>query len=81
MEAEWKKTTGETGHRMTGGEGGAVPISVCNNKRRSIGPEWSMSKVGTPPPHNLDKTHGLLASINNIMPVIGIFPQTHLFKK
>ena len=24
-----------------------------------------MSKVGTPPPHNLDKTHGLVESINN----------------
>ena len=36
-----------------------------NNKRRSLGPEWSMSKVGTPPPYNLDKPHGLMASTNN----------------
>ena len=52
MEAGWKKTTEETGHSMTGGEDGAVQISVCNNKRRSLGLEWSMSEVGTPPPHN-----------------------------
>ena len=32
------------------GRGGL--ISVRNNKRRILGPEWSMSKVGTPPPHN-----------------------------
>ena len=52
MEAGQKKTDGETGYCMTGGEGGAVPISVCNNKRQSLGPEWSMSEVGTPQPHN-----------------------------
>ena len=26
-----------------------------NNKQQSLGPEWSMYKVGTPPPHILDK--------------------------
>ena len=50
---------------MTGGEGGSGLISVCNNKRRSLAPEWSMSEVGTLPPYNSDKPHGLLASINN----------------
>ena len=50
---------------MAGGEGGSGPICVHNNKQWSLGPEWSMSKVGTPPPHNLDKPHGLVASINN----------------
>ena len=40
-------------------------ISVRNNKRRIIGPEWSMSEVGTPPPHNLEKTHGMVDSTNN----------------
>ena len=50
---------------MVEGEGGAGPIRLRNNKRRSLGPEWSMSEVGTPPPHNSDKTHGLGASINN----------------
>ena len=50
---------------MAGGEGRTGPIRVHNNKRRSLGPEWSMSEVGTPPPHNLDKPHGLVASINN----------------
>ena len=50
---------------MAGMEGGAGPISASNNKRRSLGPECSMSEVGTPPPHNLDKSHGLVASINN----------------
>ena len=66
---------------MVEGEGGAGPISVRNNKRRSLGPEWSISKVGTPPPHNSDKPHGLVASINNNMPVIGRFSQPYLFKK
>ena len=50
---------------MTGGEGGTVPISVCNNKRQSLGPEWSMSEVGNPPPHNLDKPYRVVASNNN----------------
>ena len=27
--------------------------------------ECSMYEVGTPPPHNLDKPHGLVASNNN----------------
>ena len=61
-----KTTAGEAGNPTAGREGGAGPISkLRNNKRRSLGPEWSMSKVGTPPPHNLDKPHGLLASIDN----------------
>ena len=81
MEAGQKKTAGETGHRMTGGEGGAGPISVRNNNRWSLGPEWSMYDVGNPPPHNSDKPHELVAIINNNMPVIGRFPQPHLFKK
>ena len=50
-----------TGRRR--GRGGL--ISVHNNKRRILGPEWSMSEVGTPPPHNSDKPHGLVDSINN----------------
>ena len=51
---------------MTGGDGGEGPISkLRKNKQRRLGPEWSMSEVGIPPPHNLGKTHGLVASINN----------------
>ena len=51
---------------MEGGEVGSGPISkLRNNKRRILGPEWLMFKVGTPPPHNLDKPHGLVASNNN----------------
>ena len=51
---------------MAGGEGGAGPISkLHNNKQRGLGLVWSMYEVGTPPPHNLDKPHGLVASINN----------------
>ena len=65
MEEGRKKTAGEMGHRMTGGEGGAGPIIICKNKQRSLGTEWSMSEVGTPQPHNWDKPHGLVASINN----------------
>ena len=52
--------------RAEGGEGGVVSISkLHSNKRRILGLEWSMSEVETPPPHNLDKPHGLVASINN----------------
>ena len=36
-----------------------------NNKRRSIGAEWSMPEIGIPPPHNLYNPHALVASINN----------------
>ena len=35
------------------------------NKRRILGPEWSMSEVGTPPPHNLEKPQRLVDIINN----------------
>ena len=45
------------------GSGGL--ISVRNNKRRILGPEWSMSEVGTPSTHNSNKPHGLVDSINN----------------
>ena len=56
----------EEGHRTAGGEDGAGPISKPrNNKLRSLGPEWSMSKVGTPLHHNSDKPHVLVASNNN----------------
>ena len=40
-------------------------IIKSNNKQRSLGTEWSMSKVGTQPPHNSDKPHVLVASTNN----------------
>ena len=36
-----------------------------NNKRRSLGPEWSMSEVGNPPPHNTEKPHRMVAITNN----------------
>ena len=56
---------GEAGHRMAQGKGWEGPISkLRNNNRRSLGLEWSMSKVGNPPPHNSEKPHGLVASIN-----------------
>ena len=50
---------------MSGGGGGSGSISVCNNKLYSIGPEWSKYEVGTPPSHNSDKPHIVVASINN----------------
>ena len=40
-------------------------ITEHNNKRKILGMEWSMSEVGTPPPHNSDKPHGMVESINN----------------
>ena len=52
VESGRKNTAGEAWHCMAGGESWEGPISVHNNKRRSLGPEWSMSEVGTPPPHN-----------------------------
>ena len=59
-------TAGGAGHRTSGGEGGTVSIiNLHNNKRQSLGPERSMSEVVTPPHHNLDKPHVLVASINN----------------
>ena len=61
---ESKKTDGETGHHMAEGDYGAVSISLRNHNCLSLGPEGSMSKVGTPPPQNLDKSHGLVVSIN-----------------
>ena len=58
--------TREAEHQTSGGEGGVGPISkLRNNKRRILGLEWSMSEVGTPPPHNSDKPHGLVDRINN----------------
>ena len=58
---------GEEGPRAEGGAGGAVPISkLRNNTRQSLGMQWSMSEVGTPPLHNSNKPHGLVASNNNI---------------
>ena len=58
--------SGGVGHRTEGGEGGegAIP-KLRNNKKQSLGPEWSISEVGTPLPHNSDKPHGLVASNNN----------------
>ena len=44
---------------------GAKGYIKSNNKRRIIGLECSMLEVGTPPPNNSDKPHGLLDSINN----------------
>ena len=64
-EAGWKKLSGEAGYGMSGGEVWAGPISVRNNKRRFLGSEWSMSEVGTPPPHISEKPNGLVAIINN----------------
>ena len=57
---------GEARNRTEGGEVGTGPIyKLRNNKRRILGPDWPMSEVVTPPPHNSEKTHGLLESINN----------------
>ena len=57
----------ENGRRK--GWGGRA-ILKSSNKRQILGPEWSMSKVGNPPPHNSDKPHGLVDSINNIHHII-----------
>ena len=56
---------GEELNWTLGGEVGAGPISkLCNNKQQSLGPEWIISKVVTPPPHNFYKPHVLVASNN-----------------
>ena len=64
-EAGRHKTDGEAGNQMAQRYCGAGPISLFNNKQQNLGLVWSMSGVGTPPPHNSDKPHGLVASINN----------------
>ena len=46
-------------------KGGAEGQIKSNNKQRILGPEWSMSQVVTPQPHNSDKPHGPVYSINN----------------
>ena len=51
------------GHWTVVGEDGVGSISkLSNNKRRSLGLEWSMSGVGKLPPHNPEKSHRLVAS-------------------
>ena len=49
----------------TGKRWGGRTRLKSNNKRRSLGLYWSMSEVGTPPPNNLDKPQGMVASTNN----------------
>ena len=46
-------------------KGGAESYINSNKNRRILGPERSMSEVETPPPHNLDKPHGVVDSNNN----------------
>ena len=56
---------GEEGHWTSVEEGGEGPIiKIRNNNKRSLGPEWSMSEVGTPPPHDSEKPHVLVYIIN-----------------
>ena len=45
-------------------------MKVFNNKQWILGPEWSMSEVGTPPSHNPDKPHGLVSIINNSINIV-----------
>ena len=50
-------------HWTSGREGVACSISkLCNNKKRILGPEWSMSKVGASQHHNLNKPHRIVVS-------------------
>ena len=66
-EAGKTRLQGEARHQKEGREGGAGPIiKLRNNKRQSLGLEWSMSEVGNTPPHHSEKPHGLVASINNM---------------
>ena len=61
------------GHRTAGREGGASSLlKICNNNQQNLGPEWSMSEVGTPPYDNPDKPHGLVASNTHTQMVIKI---------
>ena len=43
------------------GEGGFIN-KLHNNKRQILGPEWSLSDVGTLPPHDSDIPHRLVTS-------------------
>ena len=70
---QWLGRRGRSGMppRIDIRQGGLGSISkLCNNKRRSLGPEWSMSEVGTSPSHNMDKTHRLVFS--------NTYTQTHV---
>ena len=40
-------------------------IKLHNNEQQSLSPEWSISEVGTPLPHYLNKLHILVASNND----------------
>ena len=56
-------------NRMVGREDGAVSINkLCNNKLRSLGPEWSMYEVGTSPPQSSEKPHRMVASNKHTCP-------------
>ena len=41
---------------------GRFKSNTHNNKRRSLGMQWSVSENVTPPPHDLDTSHGLVSS-------------------
>ena len=49
-----------------------------NNKRRILGPEWSMYEVGTPPPHNSYKLHRLVSINNNNNISINFVNNSHI---
>ena len=52
---------GRTLYGMRRGIGG-FRSKIHNNKKRSLGPEQSLSKVGTLPPHDSYIPHGPVAS-------------------
>ena len=54
------------------GHGGFI-FNVRDNKQQSLGPEWSLSEVGTPPPHDSDIPHGLVESNTHPHTCVSIF--------
>ena len=38
---------------------------MCDDKQRRLGVEGSLSKVGIPPPHNLDIPHSLVSGFTH----------------
>ena len=56
------------------GWGGFI-FNLRNNKRQSLGPEWSLSEAGTSPPHDSDTPHGLVNSNTHIYTFPEIFFQ------
>ena len=58
---EDKSGGGGGGSIMQFEQGGAEVLNACKHWHQSLGPERSLSEVGTPPPHDYDTLYGLVS--------------------